>query len=457
MATNPIATAQANTVPVQKTWQEIENEMKSIAREAGKEGAMEALLEEANKQRTEDKKLSESQKARKFMANMKAMKTASGRASARGRVQGLGKMTEMLSPDEFVGVKAVRALPLLAKHNFDAEAAAAAAEKHGNDDLAKSLRNVPSEGQKIMNASDAPSGGFALSSEVSDDIIGFLYDNSLVRSMGAVVVPNATGDLTMPKLTGTSQGYWVGENREITVSQPSLGAIKLGTKTLAIAIPVSQHLMSLANGGFEQIIYNDAARVIRIAEDSALIRADGSEWKPQGILSQIDAGQISAANASNAFADIVGDLFNLQYLVEGEGNLDAQRPGYMMSKRDAFFLKSLISTDGTFIFLPQMMQGQLIDAPWGSTGSIPKNLGGGADESELYYGDFSQIIIGQNMTMTAEKYRGAAFLDGAGNPVYGAQQGVDLIVIYVKLDMKLRHDISFAVKNQLDWSAAFDA
>ncbi len=447
--------AQSATAPttIPKSWEQLSKELDAIAREAGKEAAGDRIKEFVERERAENKRLTETQKAKKFFRSMKNVRGNQGRGTSTGRVRGINQISEMSDPDEVVGVKFARALPLLVKFGGDATKAAAHAEKHGHADLAAQLLHK----EKTMNATNFAAGGAALPSQVSDDIIGFLYDNSLVRSMGALVIPNPTGDMIMPKQTGTTTGYWVGENQVRTVSEVSLGAIKLATHTVSIAIPVSQHLSSLATGAFNQMIYNDASRIIRNTEDIALIRSDGSQWRPTGIKSQVAASQKFVANASNLFADVTADLFKLQYRVEGSGNIgEPTSPGFMLSKRDAFFLKSQISADGTFIFLPQMMAGQLIDAPWGASNHIPKNLGGGGDESEIYYGDFGHLLIGQVMGMEVRVYEGAAFLDGNGNPVYGAQQGVDLIVIQLKMDSKLRHDTAFAIAEECTWGAGLD-
>jgi HK97 family phage major capsid protein len=66
--------------------------------------------------------------------------------------------------------------------------------------------------------------------------------------------------------------------------------------------------------------------------------------------------------------------------------------GYIMSPRVALFLEALRDGNGNKAF-PEMAEGRLGIYPFMTTTSVPDNLGAGT-ESEVYFGDFAQFMIG---------------------------------------------------------------
>lgn len=450
-AQDPIKTAQENTVQVPKTWAEIEATIKSIGRDAGKEGAAEMLVEEMKKFQKQQARTPEKDKALGFMKALNQDKSVMGK----GRVSGLNIMPGFEKADELTGtgLKAAAALPLMLRAKREGGKPEDYAKNAGNDHVAKMFTKAAEGAQ---TASDFTSGGFMIPEEVSADVIAYLYNTSAVRRLGARIIPMARGNLSMNKINETLNAYWIGETNRIMTSKIQGGRIAMSAKKLGISVGISNDLIRFADGSVIQIIHDDMTRAARTTEDQALIRGRGTNYRPSSIDELMSDTNKVQANASNAFADIVQDLFKLQYLVDGrEFELDAISPGFILSKRDAYFLKSLISTDGTFIFLPQMMQGLLIDAPYAATNNIPSNLGAGSDESEIYYGDFSQLLIGQSLDVTMQKWEGASWVDSNGNTVHGAQQDMTLETLVIEEDSAVRHDSAFSKLEGVDWSSEF--
>jgi len=86
-----------------------------------------------------------------------------------------------------------------------------------------------------------------------------------------------------------------------------------------------------------------------------------------------------------------------------------------------------------------------------TTTSIPVNLGGG-DESEIYFVDFAEIMVGEVEGIIVDASDTAAYHDGS-NVVAAFSQDQTVIRAIVQHDMAPRHNTSIAVLTAVDWGA----
>lgn len=354
------------------------------------------------------------------------------------------------------------------KNAFSGESAAALfsfltqSRKMSQSDLLKHAESQIEAGKldpyigKALAASTLTAGGALIPIEYSADFIGYLYNKTAVRRMGARTVSMEGGNLSIGKQNGTATAYWMAENDRITVSEQTFGQLVLSAKKLGIMTPISNDLLRRTPAGFLSLVRDDMMAVAARAEDAALIRGTGTDGQPLGIRDRIASGNVITANSAPTLAEVYEDLFTAMYRVDA-ANIPGLQNGWMFNPRIKFFLMSLITTDGYPVFLMEMKDGTLLGEPFADTNSIPRNLGGGGDETEIYYGDFSQVVIGETANLEVETSPDASYVDASGNTVSSFQNDQTVIRVIHEVDVTLKHSEAFARLDAVDWGASFDA
>jgi len=300
------------------------------------------------------------------------------------------------------GIMAARYLRLLAAGKGDPERASKIAKGWGDNYMAKSL-----------NESVFAAGGALVPEEFMNELIPLLRAKTVVRSLGATSIPMNRGSLTMPFQNGASTANYIGELQNIPASQPAYGQLALSAKKLVNLVPISNDLLQDSSFNVDSLVRDDMVRTMSLREDIAFIRDTGAANTPRGMRFWAPAANILPMTAPVTLATITDDLFNAILLLEN-GNIPLDRAGWIMTPRTKSGLMRLRDLNGNFVYRDEMLRGQLLGFRYETTTQIPNNLGGGANESEVYFADFSSLVIAESSQLQVSVYEGGAFNDGAG-------------------------------------------
>ena len=338
------------------------------------------------------------------------------------------------------GHLAARVIRALAAGKGDPERAVRFAQREwGEDDLVV----------RALAAGDAEAGGFLLAPELSSEIIELLRPLSAVRRLNPSMLPMETGTVDIPKLAGGASAAYVGENANITSSQPKLGNVRLVWKKLATLVPISNDLLRFRSPGADAMVRDDIISAMATREDLAFIRDDGTQDTPKGIRFWAVAGNIIPANGTVNLANVTSDL-GLMVLALENANVRMLRPAWLMAPRTRMFLMTVRDGNGNFAYREEMIAGRLWDFPFASTTQVPANLGGGTDESELYLVDMADVVIGEAMRLQIDASSDAAYFDGSQlQASFSRDQTV--IRAVAEHDLVLRHAESVAVLTGVKW------
>lgn len=337
------------------------------------------------------------------------------------------------------------------KHLSGREAHLAVARMARADGDLVLARIVEEHVERSVSAGDAASAGALIPEVVAADFITALYARSIVRQAGAVTIQLSSGNLTLGKQNATAISYWLGETDDITASEPSMTNIRLTLKKLGSLVPITNDALRFVPN-IAGLVQSDMLNVHRLAEDIAFIRSEGNENKPKGIRHWLHSDNVFAADTSGStlFEKIVIDTMKAQFKVEN-GNVPMNRPAWMTSVREKYGLMS-VTVDGRFIFSPEIAQGTFMGAPFFATTQIPSNLN--TDQSELYYQEMSQVIIGEGMTMEIAQSTEATINVG-GTDVRLFQSDQTAFRLIGQCDLAVRHDRSGAVVTGTEYGAQF--
>jgi HK97 family phage major capsid protein len=171
---------------------------------------------------------------------------------------------------------------------------------------------VPSDvvapfGTRDLATAPGTSGGF-LVGEQTGKLIEKLDNVSVCQKMGATILRNLVGNLSIPKQTGGATSYWIGEGEELTESGATFGQVNLRPNTVGAYVDVTRKLVLQASIDVEEMVRADLSKRIALAVDTAALNGPGAANEPLGILNTTGIGSVTLDGAS---APDWGDIVDL--------------------------------------------------------------------------------------------------------------------------------------------------
>lgn len=305
--------------------------------------------------------------------------------------------------------------------------------------------------EKSLESSTGSAGGVFVPEDLRMELIPLLRATNVVRASGAQVVDMPSGNLSMNFQASASTSTFVDELEPVEPSQPSTGRLKLTMRKQITLVPISNDLFRYAAGGFDTFVRDDMVQTSANREDLAAIRDTGSENTPKGLRFLADPAKVVAVTNPITVASVTNDLADMVQSLEDD-NIPMTRPGWLFTPRTKWFLMAQRGADGMHIWRDEMRSGTLFGFPFRTTTQIPNNLGVGADESEIYFVDFAQIVIGEARTMEIDVFDGAAYQDGA-DIRSGVSRDERVMRAISAWDITDRQrGKSIAVRTEVDWA-----
>lgn len=263
---------------------------------------------------------------------------------------------------------------------------------------------------KAMGEGTLAGGGALVSGAFAEEIVPVLSAKSVIRDMGIPSVPMPDGGLSIPYGDSGATAAWVGESSNITNSEPTTAVIQLVPKKLAIIGAASRELLEDSSGRADRFLREDLARAIAVAENSQLIRGAPSANAPTSLKVLSENASTDSASAGTSLANVTADLVGAIYRVEN-GNVQIDQGGWIMAPRSKWALMGMLSSDGQPVFRDEMREGSLMGYPFKVSTAVPINLSG--SNSEVYFGNFSSLILGEGRMSELSVHDGAAYHNGS--------------------------------------------
>ncbi|AUY33567.1 MULTISPECIES: phage major capsid protein [Pseudomonas] len=330
------------------------------------------------------------------------------------------------------------------------------AAAQGNQQMAAQLAKdggYPSDVHMALSVVTPGAGGVLVPQNFATDIIESLRPVSTVRKMGVTSLPLNNGNLTMPRITGNTVVSYIGSDTDIPVTGMTFGDTKLSAKTAAAIVPISNDLLAMSgvNPRVDAIVASDLTVSMGLSEDLHFIRADGSGVLPKGLRHWAPAFNVLPAPAVADLTLEKIDLFLGGMMLRLEAaNVQMKSCGWLMAPRVLRWLQSLRDGNGNKAY-PEIDQVLLKGYPVGLSTQIPTNLGADGDESEIYFVNFADCMIGEDMDLTIGFSSEASYKDAEGNMVSAFQRNQTLVRVIAKHDFGPRHVESVVVAIGVKW------
>jgi len=343
------------------------------------------------------------------------------------------------APKDYPGAKVARfAMAIAAGENDMVLAEKFAANEIGDKDVAMAISTATN------------SGGALVPENVASDIIELLRPRSIVRGLGAQTAPLINGNLTMPRLTSGATSNYKGENDSQNAEGGSTDEVKMSAKTQMSIVPMSNELIGQAGHRVEGIFLNDMINAISSRQDKAYLRDDGTNNTPTGFKpTAVAGGRVVEWSGTADLATIDAYLDTLILgLMQSDSNMIMC--GWGMSPRSFMKLQGLRDGNGNKVY-PEMANGFLKGWAIKHTTTIPVNLGTGTNETEIYFADWNDVIIGETDSYTIDFSREATYNDASGNLVSAYSKNQSVLRVVTGNDIGFRHLEGLQLGTKVTW------
>lgn len=329
--------------------------------------------------------------------------------------------------------------------------AIAAAKGNLNEAALFAKNEIGDLGVAMAITTSQSSGGALIPQNLHDEVIELLKARSVVRKLGARSIPLPNGNLNMPRMAGGATAYYSGENEDIKSSVSKFDDAKLSAKKLTALVPIPNNLIGFAGFNVEQLVLQDILAAISVREDKAFLRDDGSNNTPKGLRSTAyDNKRTVEWTGSAVDLNAIDTYLDSLILKLMESNSLMIKCGWAISPRTYMKLFGLRDGNGNKVY-PEMSKGLLKGYPIEHTTTIPSNLGAGGNESEIYFADFNDIVIGENSDMKVDFSNEATYYDTNGELVSAFARDQSLIRVITQHDIGFRHPEGLCVGSNIHW------
>lgn len=284
-------------------------------------------------------------------------------------------------------------------------------------------KDYASKGQSVGTDAD---GGYLVPTTLDSQIREALSYLSPIRQI-ATVIGNMPADLNLPFENALPTTYWVGEGTAPTESKSTFTLKNLVSHKMGgFGKFTHESLVDTAvNPSLQSFVAQRFALSLALKENDAFVNGDGSS-KPYGFRSSaITPASNAIAGSALAYGDLVKTFFAVHPTVRANGV-------WVMSTAAIAKIVGLVDSQNRPLYVPAMSENApatVLGRPVYEVPEIPSNLGTGTNETEIWFGDFKNYIIGdreaQRVTfgttgtdLESDKISLVLFKRVAGLPIY---------------------------------------
>lgn len=298
-------------------------------------------------------------------------------------------------------------------------------------------------------------GGVLVPANMAREVIESLRPVSILRGFGTRTLPLVNGNMTLPRIKGNTSVAYMGMDADIPVTGMQFEDLKLQAKKLGALVPISNDLLRFqgVSPQVDAIVVDDLFTSVGLYEDITFIRSNGNAGAtPKGLRYWAPASNVVAAPAGATLADIDAFCGGLMLRVE-MANANLAACGWIMSPRTIRYLQTVRDGNGNKAY-PEIEEGRFKGYPFKLSTQIPINLGAGGDESEIYFGDYSDCFIGETGQLALAYSTEASYKDANGDTVSSFQRDQTLVRVINYNDFGPRHVESIVVGTGVTWGKA---
>ena len=276
---------------------------------------------------------------------------------------------------------------------------------------------------------------------LDQNFIEVLRNASVTQQLGARYLTGLVGQVDIPRQTGATQTYWVGESGALTQAEGTFDKVSLRMKTVGALSKMSRQMLMQSTPAIEMLAREDLIAQLALAQDLAALSGSGSSNQPTGIVNT--SGINSIVGGTNGAALTFDHIIQMKTAPK-VANAPMASLGFALNSKSIGYLETLKSTTGQYLWsngggvgdgAPSTLKG----LPYAESQQLRSNLTKGTSTSvcsELVYGNWRELLIAEwgVMELMVNPYDSTGFVNGDV-----------LIRAFQSLDIGLRHPAAFAV------------
>jgi HK97 family phage major capsid protein len=276
------------------------------------------------------------------------------------------------------------------------------------------------ERRALSEGSDG-AGGVTVPTIVASQMIDKLRSASVVIQAGAQTVPLQSDQQKIARLASDPSPAFRDENAAITESDPTFDSVTFLPRSLALMIKISRELYE-DSLNLERELPRIMATALAKEVDKICLLGTGSAPQPRGVLNTTGVGATALGGGLTSFAPLLVAQTGIV-----TANAGATTP-VIGHPREFGDLAALSDSTGQPLRKPDALDG----IPMLSTTAIPVDGGGGSNESTLFLGNWSNLMIGIRSGVRVEVLKERF----AENHQLG-------LVAHMRADVQLQHPAAF--------------
>ena len=298
------------------------------------------------------------------------------------------------------------------KAGFEKEASRAVEKMLGKDSRGFYM---PHEVLKRDLTTTGTTSNLVSTQHMAGSFIDILRNKLVISKLGGQVLSGLSGNVAIPKQTGSATAYWILEGADTTENDLSIGMLNLSPKTVSGATAYTRQMLMQGNPSVESLVMTDLAANIALAIDKAAIDGTGANGQPTGLLNTTGVNAVDCS--SNAGGLNWANTVAFETAV-ATANADIGTMNYIAGAGVAGTLKTTLKASNTAVYLLQ--NGEVNGYGFQRTNQVGANT--------MIFGDFSQIItaLWGGLDIMIDPYTKAA----SAGTVIRAFQSLDVGVRY---------------------------
>lgn len=348
-----------------------------------------------------------------------------------------------------MGLRGARVLRACILADFDANRVPQILKDTYRDGALADLVTKSYENMRALNTGTPSAGGVLLMTpQLVSEFIPLLYDMMATRQLGAREIPMPAGTMMIPGMATGVSGGWVGEATENNASEPTFFAKQASAKKAFGLVAISNDQLQESSYAVDALVRDDLLRGLGVTIESAALKGPGTAFSPRGL--KYETGKTAVTIGAMLTADHPTD-FQVA-LMEAKVDFEGRKMGWLFPPKVWKQYRNLKTSTGAYHFRDAMDRGTLDGYPF-KVSTLIDVVDNTHDETDQYFGDWSELLYLVTRALTVEQSREASYLDTAGNRRSAFIQEVTIIKATTKLDIMLRQSASMAHSSDT-WTVA---
>lgn len=240
-----------------------------------------------------------------------------------------------------------------------------------------------------------------------------LTNKTVMQAMGATILTGLTGNVVIPRETGSPAVGWVAEDQALPTGDATFDSLTLSPHHVGAITELSRQLIMQASPAADGLVRQMLSRNIALEIDRAALAGTGTNAQPTGILNA--AGVPNVAYDANLFTTTANMIAAADI-----ANIGSTR-GFVSTNGVKATAAKTLDGQGRPLGIATVFHGEKVEF----TNQMPNALPPTANKHGLVYGDWSDFLIGiwSQLDILVNPYAETAY--SKGNILIRAMATVD--------------------------------